>query len=125
MENFRNLFVNYLNKHAISQVEAGELMGMSQQGVSNLINGEGTIRSKTRRRIFDAFPEFEGIYNESKNDDQEDAVNDLKTLENKIEQLKGMLELINKGLYSMASNLDDHRDKVEQICSEINQKIRV
>jgi len=117
--------VKYLNTNAISQVEAGELMGMSQQGVSNLLKGEGTIRAKTRRRIFDAFPGFEEIYTEQKNDAQEDAVNDLKYLEDKIEQLKGMIQLVNKGIVTMSISLDDHRDKVEDLCVKINDKIHI
>ena len=125
MSNFRSLFVKYLNTNAISQVEAGELMGMSQQGVSNLLKGEGTIRAKTRRRIFDAFPGFEEIYTEQKNDAQEDAVNDLKYLEDKIEQLKGMIQLVNKGIVTMSISLDDHRDKVEDLCVKINDKIHI
>lgn len=57
--NFRENLGNFLTIRGISQMEASDKLGISQQAVSLLVNGDKPVRPSTIRKVFTAFPEFE------------------------------------------------------------------
>jgi len=58
MKTFREKFADFLILSGISQIEAGEILGISQQAISLLINSSKAVRPSTRRKVFKSFPKF-------------------------------------------------------------------
>lgn len=63
VKDFRKALSDYFDLKAISQAEAAETLGITQQAVSGLLSSSGNVRSTTKRKVFDAYPEFERLYN--------------------------------------------------------------
>lgn len=58
MNKIRQKFGTYLVFKGISQVEAAEKMGISQQAISLLINSDKVVRPSTLTKIYYSFPDF-------------------------------------------------------------------
>ena len=132
MSNFRKILIDFLDFKGISQVEAGELMGTSQQAISKFFSNKAEPRPTTKAKIFKSFPGFEDYYNFNttkqpplKKEVVNNSVNEdlIKELKASNEQIKGMLEFVNKGVVLLSYNLENHRNYCEEHLKKISSKL--
>jgi len=116
MKNFKGFFEEYLLKRGISQVEAAEKIGISQQAISKwFTKSREDIGSTPRKKIFASFPEVQRLYDDylNKGESTNGEFNS-DELNRRLKNIDGTLKLIGQAVARIAIDLDEFKEGCEE-----------
>jgi len=61
---FKELLLEYMNLKGLTQIEVSELLGDTQQAISDFLSKKSNPQKKTKEKYFENLTGFEDFYNE-------------------------------------------------------------